>query len=63
MRAVFALPSPHPGPLPQGEGEKRRALFGDRISKRVGRNERRELRRMCSLVDHRAAQRGCAEML
>ena len=23
---------PHPGPLPQGEGEKRHALFGDRIS-------------------------------
>ena len=32
MRAVFALLGPHPGPLPQGEGEKRHALFGDRIS-------------------------------
>ena len=29
MRAVVALL----GPLPRGEGEKRRALFGDRISK------------------------------
>ena len=48
MRAGFALPGPHPGPLdsgsklrstssihgvvPQGEGEKRHALFCDRIS-------------------------------
>jgi hypothetical protein len=33
MRAAFAVVCPHPGPLPQGEGEKRCALFGDRISK------------------------------
>jgi hypothetical protein len=32
MRAVFMLFGPHPNPLPQGEGEKRHALFGDRIS-------------------------------
>ncbi len=32
MRAAVALLGPHPGPLPQGEGEKRHALFGDRIS-------------------------------
>jgi hypothetical protein len=48
MRAVFALLGPHPGPLPQGEGEKRRALFGDRISKnkinRQGRQERKDSR-------------------
>ncbi len=33
MRAGFVVVCPHPGPLPQGEGEKRYALFSGRVSK------------------------------
>jgi hypothetical protein len=32
QRAGFCRVCPHPGPLPQGEGEKQRALFNGRIS-------------------------------
>ena len=37
MREVLQLFSPHPNPLPEGEGEKQDALFGDRISNLVQR--------------------------
>jgi len=35
MRAGFTAVFPHPGPLPEGEGEKQYALFDGRISKTV----------------------------
>jgi hypothetical protein len=35
MRAGFTAVCPHPGPLPEGEGEKQYALFGGRISNLV----------------------------
>ena len=35
MRVGFDVVFPHPGPLPEGEGEKRDALFSGRVSKRA----------------------------